>query len=48
MSLLGTFSIDDGDDSGNVTFKINSRFFKLCRLISNSLKMSIVGKFPWR
>ena len=35
------------DDSGNVTFKTNKRFFKLCRVYSNSLKMSNVGKLPW-
>ena len=39
--------LDDGDGSENVTFKMNSRFFKLCRVYSNSLKMSNVGKFPW-
>ena len=44
---LGSFSIDDGDSTKNVTFKMNSRFFKLCRVYSNSLKMSSVGKFPW-
>ena len=43
----GSFSIDDGDSTQNVTFKMNSRFFKLCRVYSNSLKMSSVGKFPW-
>ena len=43
----GSFSIDDGDGSENVTFKMNSRFFNLCRLISNSLKMLNVGQFPW-
>ena len=41
------FSIDDGDGSENVTFKMNWRFFKLCRVYSSSLKMSNVGKFPW-
>ena len=35
-------------NSESVTFKMNSRFFKLCRVYSNSLKMSNVGKFPWR
>ena len=35
------------DDSKNVTFKMNKRFFKLCRVYSNSLKMSNVGKLPW-
>ena len=37
---LGSFSIDDGDGSENV-------FFRLCRVYSNSLKMSHVGKLPW-
>ena len=44
---LGSFSIDDGDGTQNVTFKMNSCFFKLCCIYSNSLKMSNVGKFPW-
>ena len=44
---LGSFSIDDSDGTKNVSFKMNSRFFKLCRVYSNSLKMSNVGKFPW-
>ena len=44
---LGSFSIDDGDGTKNVTFKMNLCFFKLCRIYSNSLKMSNVGKFPW-
>ena len=35
----------DGDGSENVTFKMNSRFFKLCRAYSNSLKMSNEGQF---
>ena len=46
-SLLGSFSIDDEGGSENVTFKMNLRFFKLCRVYSSSLKMSNVGKFPW-
>ena len=42
-----SFSIDDGDGDGNenVTFKMNSRFGKLCRLHAKSLKMSNVGEF---
>ena len=40
------FSIDDGDGSENVTFKMNSRFLKLCRVYSNSLKMSNLSEFP--
>ena len=46
-SLIGSFSIDDGNDSENVSFKMNSRFFKLCRVYSNLLKMASVGEFPW-
>ena len=43
-----SFSIYDGNGSQYVTFKMNQRFFKrLCRVYSNSLKMSDVGKFPW-
>ena len=38
--------IDDGDGSENVTFKMNSRFFKLYRVYSKLLKMSNVGKCP--
>ena len=30
-----------------VSFKMNSRFFNLCRVYSNLLKMASVGKFPW-
>ena len=47
-SNIGNFSIDDGDGSKNVTSEMNSRFFKLCRVYSNSLKRSNVGEFPWR
>ena len=36
---IGSVSIDDGDGSEKVTFKMNSRFFKLCRVYSNSLQM---------
>ena len=42
---LGSFSIDDGDGSENVTFKMNWRFFKLFRVYSNSVKMSKESKF---
>ena len=45
--VLGSFSIDDGNGSENVTFKMNSRFFSLCRVYSNLLKMASVGEFPW-
>ena len=46
---LGSFSIDDGNGNGsvNVTFKMNQHSFKLSRVYSSLLKMSIVGKFPW-
>ena len=43
---LGSFSIDDGNGSENVTFKMNSRFFNLCRVYSNLLKMASVREFP--
>ena len=45
---VGSFSIDDGNGNKNVSFKMNSRFFNLCRLYSNLLKMASVGEFPWR
>ena len=44
---VGSFSIDDGNGSENVSFKMNSRFFKLCRVHFNLLKMASVGEFPW-
>ena len=44
---LGTFSIDKGDGSENVTFKMNWRFFQLCRVYFNSLKIANVGQLPW-
>ena len=44
---LGSFSIDDGNGSENVSFKMNSRFLNLCRVYSNLLKMVSVGEFPW-
>ena len=37
--LIGSFSIDDGNGSENVSFKMNFRFFNLCRVYSNLLKM---------
>ena len=40
----GALASTTGSSSENVTF---SRFFKLCRVYSNSLKMSNVGEFPW-
>ena len=45
---LGSFSIDDGNGSENVSFKMNSRFFNLCRVYSNLLKMASVDEFPRR
>ena len=45
--ILGSFSIDDGNGSENVSFKMNSRFFNLCRVYSSLLKMASVGEFRW-
>ena len=47
LKRLGSFSIDDGNGRENITFNMNSRFFKLCRVYSNLLKMTSVGEFPW-
>ena len=47
FKLIRSFSIDDGDGSEKVTFKMNLRFFKLYHAYSSSLKMSNVDKFPW-
>ena len=47
IGTLGSFSIDDGNGSENVSFKMNSRFLNLCRVYSNLLKMASVGKCPW-
>ena len=44
---IESFNIDDGNGSENVSFKTNSRFFNLCRVYSNLLKMASVGEFPW-
>ena len=38
--LVGSFSIDYGDGSENVTFKMNSRCFKLCRVYSKEPRES--------
>ena len=38
---IGSVSIDDGDGSEKVTFKMNSRFFKLCRVYSNSMQINV-------
>ena len=46
LLLLGSFSINDGYGSANVTCKMNLPFFKLCRVSSNSLTMSNEGEFP--
>ena len=45
--VQGSFSIDDGNGSENVSFKMNSRFSNLCRVYSNLLKMASAGEFPW-
>ena len=46
LPTLGSFSIDDGNGSENVTFKKKFPFFKHCRVYSNLLKMANVGEFP--
>ena len=43
---IGRYSYDDGDGSENITLKMNSHFFKLCRVYSNLLKISNAGEFP--
>ena len=47
QQVIGSFSIDNINGSENITSKMNSPFFKPCRVYSNSLKMSNVGEFPW-
>ena len=47
VRLIGSFSIDDGNGSENVSFKMNFRFFNLYRVYSNLLKMASIGEFPW-
>ena len=42
MMIIGSFSIDDGDDGDNVTTEMNSLFF----YFSSLLKMSNVGECP--
>ena len=44
---IGSFNIDDGNCSENVSFKMNSRFFKRCHVYSNWLKIAHVGEFSW-
>ena len=41
---IESFSIDDGNGSENVSFKMNSRFFSRCRVYSNLLKVASVKK----
>ena len=43
----GSFNIDDGNGSENLSFKMNFRFFNLCRVLSNLLNKASVGEFPW-
>ena len=45
--IIGSFSIDDGNGSESVSFKMNSRLFNLGRVYSSLLKMASVGEFPW-
>ena len=47
LKTIGSFSTDDGNCSENVSFKMNSRFFNLCRVYSTLLKMADIGEFPW-
>ena len=42
---IGSFSIDDGDGSENVSLKRHSHFFKHCRAYSYPLKTSNLGEF---
>ena len=44
--IIGSFSTDHGDGGGNVTLKINSRFFKLFRVYSSSPEMLKWANFP--
>ena len=44
---IGSFSIDIGNGSENVRFKMNSLIFNICSVYSNLLKMASVGEFPW-
>ena len=44
---LGTFSIDKGQGSENVTFKMIWHLFQLSRIYFSSLKIANVGQFPW-
>ena len=44
LKLLN-FLISTNDE--NITFKMNSRFFKLHHVHSNLVKMSHIGEIPW-
>ena len=44
--ILRSFSIDVGNGSENVSFKMNSRFSNLFRVYSSLLKMASVDEFP--
>ena len=44
LRSISSFRIDNSDGSESVTFKMNSRLVKLCRIYSNSLKTSNEGK----
>ena len=46
VSILGSFSIDDGEASENVTIKTNSRFFFSFRVYSKLLTISNAGQSP--
>ena len=46
VSILGSFNIDDGDASENVTIKTNSRFFFSFCVYSTLLKISNAGQCP--
>ena len=44
---MGSLSSDDGDGNENVTYKVNSRCFKLYRAYSISFSSSNLGIFFW-
>ena len=44
---MGSLSSDDGDGYENVTYKVNSRCFKLYRAYSISFSSSNLGIFFW-
>ena len=43
---IGRYSYDDGDGSENITLKIISHFFKLCRVYSSCWKYQMLVNFP--